>query len=70
MKIIEVVTSDRTFFINADEVALVEYVGGPNRSATVLLRGTEPGGKPRSIHLTGDDADSFVEKLRVVGSVY
>jgi hypothetical protein len=70
MKIIEVVTADRTYFINADEVAYVEYSVEPKPYANIHFRGFEQEGKPRSIHLTAADADSFVKKLRVVGSVY
>lgn len=70
MKMVEVVTADRTYLINADEVAYVECSNGPNPYANIYFRGFEQEGKPHLIHLTGGDVESFVGKLRVVGSVF
>lgn len=71
MKIIEVKTTNRTYFVNAEEVIYVDYSSAEsNRYAEIHFKGHAQDGQPRAIRLTGADADSFVEKLRVAGSVY
>jgi hypothetical protein len=68
MKIIQAQVNGRTVFVNGDQVTHIEFSEGEKTYANVFFSGLEQDGKPRLLHIRGEDALAFIGKIRILAS--